>query len=216
MRRNLNLLWSCAVMLASIACSALWPLGWAESYYVTPPRTGIMAFCGIEDIRHYMQKPWKKDGKVYATNGHILIETTVEFAGGDDWPEYEEGRMPKKIPTMFADADARTTHYSALPELPPIKPCESCDGKGRVEWYWDEDEDGTSYKRRDGEMHVCSDCDGYGEAFHRIAVLDSGFQARYLRLLASLPGIEFAPHGDQSCPFRFNAVRGLLMPCRER
>ncbi len=32
MRRNLNLLWSAAVMLASIACAALWPMGYAPSY----------------------------------------------------------------------------------------------------------------------------------------------------------------------------------------
>ncbi len=179
-------------------------------------RTGIMAFCGTEfEIRSHMQRPWKRDGKVYATNGHILIETNAEFAPGE-WPEYEHGRYPKAVDTMFADADARTTSYMPLPDLPALKLCSECDGRGRVEWVWDEDEDGTSYKRRDGEMHTCDACSGYGEAFHRVAVGDTGFQARYLRLLATLPGIEFAPHGTASCPFRFDAGRGLLMPCLER
>lgn len=179
-------------------------------------RTGIMAFCGTEnELRSFMHKPWKKDGKVYATNGHIIIETNSEFAPGD-WPEFEKGRYPNNVEKMFADADARTKSYSALPELPPLKPCEACDGAGRVPWVWDEDEDGTNYKRRDGEMHTCGDCSGYGEGFHRIAVGDTGYQARYLRLLSTLEGIEFAPHGTAACPFRFKHGRGLLMPCRER
>lgn len=179
-------------------------------------RTGIMAFCATErDIRQYLQTPWKKDGKVYATNGHILIETTAEFAPGD-WPDYEHGRRPKNIETMFFDAEARTTIYSALPDIPPVTLCSTCDGAGRTEWYWEEDEDGNNYKARDGRMHICDDCDGYGEGFHRVAVADTGFQARYLRLLATLPGIEIAPHGTAPCLFRFSAGRGLLMPCRER
>jgi len=140
-----------------------------------------------------MHAPWMKDGKFYATNGHVIVEslTAPEGIAIND----ESARLPNNIAAMFSAAFA-DPQWRELPELPAFDPCPVCGGTGIEE----------------GE--TCHACGGYGEAIKRIAVGDTGFCIRYMRLLSSLPGVRLSPNGMSPCPFIFEGGRGVVMPMR--
>lgn len=174
-----------------------------------PPRAGIEAFCGRSDIdgRTWTHRPWVKHNRVYATNGHVLVEcplfsnSVLEAIGAVINPD----KVPNNIADMLANAFAAPT-WQPLPELPAFKPCCGCSGTGAFrEVYEPIDALGP-----DGG--TCGWCEGYGEEFARIEIGDTGFCIRYLRLLSSLPGVMIAPNWLNTCAFTFDGGRGLLMP----
>ena len=174
------------------------------------PRTGIEGFCGRSDTeaRSWMHKPWIQDGKVYATNGHVIIEAPMvpdALLGAVE----KSIRSPNNLAKLFAEAFAAPV-WRKLPKLPAFDPCPQCNGTGMVpaEWRVSPGEDGCT----------CDICEGYGETYKRIEVGDTGFCIRYMRLLASFPDVEISPDGMNPCAFRIGsgdfAGRGIVMPMR--
>lgn len=170
------------------------------------PRTGIEAFCGRADTeaRLWMHKPWIEAGKVYATNGHVMIELPLDQAASVGAVE-KSPRSPNNIARMFADGFA-APEWRDLPALPKFDPCPGCDGTGMVppEDRMSPTEDGCT----------CYLCEGYGETFKRIEVADTGYCIRYMRLLSSLPGVKLSPRGLSTAAFIFDGGRGMVMPMR--
>jgi hypothetical protein len=148
-----------------------------------------------------MHNPWIQDGHVYATNGHVILEAPMTSAALF-CAAAKPLRGPKNLAKMFSDA-FNAPEWRSLPELPPFDPCPDCFGKGLVP----PELDGA-------DLWTCDSCEGYGEAFRRIAVGDTGFCIRYMRLLSSLPSVQISPNGMNPCPFIFDGGRGIVMPMR--
>jgi hypothetical protein len=171
------------------------------------PLKGIAAFCGDFDIdrRAWLHKPWRLGPGVIATNGHILIDLPGDsrMLEGVDIAPHMPAIHPKNIGSMLAGAFHAPT-WQALPDLPSAVPCPLCDGVGAFA------DDGPECP-----AETCPNCYGYGEDPLAIRVGEAHFDARYLRILSTLPGIEFAPTGaDKVAAFKFDGGRGLLMPMK--
>lgn len=173
------------------------------------PRTGMEAFCGRPDSedRSWMHKPWIQDGKVYATNGHIIIEAPMvpdALLGAVEKSKYSPNNIGKMLDEAFAAAVWRK-----LPKLPAFSPCPSCNGTGMEPKHYD---------WSDGEACTCELCEGYGETYKRIEVGDTGICIRYMRLLSSFPDVLISPNGMKQCAFTIGSGdfkgRGLVMPMR--
>jgi len=162
----------------------------------------LRKFCATEDDPfHYTHEPWYANGVILATNGHVLVEIK------DDWRRANAG--PEKsfpnVDKLFAENPG--TDFIAIP--PPSEPliCDCCIGSGKQIPIMEDDE----------SVDTCLACNGSGEAMTRVRIGYADFQARYLRLLASLPNCTISPNGNKlPAAFRFDGGRGLLMPMRDK
>lgn len=193
----------------------------------------LVPFTGIDDFRDYLNAPWRRDGKLYATNGHFMIELADD---GRDVPAYD------KHPNCTAQFDKRTPGtFGALPEIPPAEPCSFCNGKGMCyhEGCPDCDAKGEfqhgmhdyECKRCDGDGWFtfpetpagekpsrCAACDGFGEEagfLYGTKVVDQTFANRLLRVVSRLPDVEVAECSpNDGLWFKFDGGRGLVMSFR--
>ncbi len=182
-----------------------------------PARGGIQAFCGTEDIRSWMHRPWMENGCVYATNGHACVEVwanaaTASLLGAVSKPKRspDMAKLFSCWPTgMTVEPGTGTTvepGFIALPSLPEFQACQVCYGDG----YLDDD-----------PLQTCGSCCGYGEKFELSDVYGLKFQVHYLRLIASLPDVKVSMLDDRLL-FRFGYDacvmsyfgRGILMCCK--
>lgn len=195
----------------------------------------IERFAGVDDFREYLNAPWRRDGKLYATNGHIMVEIPDdgrEAAPFDKHPDCA-GLFDKHTPGEFF----------SMPELPPAQSCRACEGKGvcfrsicadcdgngefwrGVHEYSCKQCDGEGYWTRellDGEKASrCPTCDGFGEECGYSLVTKAGsmhFANRLLRVVSTLPGVEIANTTNDKKGglwFRFEGGRGLVMPVND-
>ena len=173
------------------------------------PRTGMEAFCGRPDseARTWMHRSWVEGGKVYATNGHVMLEVPMVSDSLLGAVEKSAG-SPNNLGKMFAEAFSAPV-WRKLPKLPAFDPCPRCGGSGFAPRFDD---------WSDGESCTCEACEGYGERFKRINVGGTGFCIRYMRLLSSFPQVQIAPNGMNPCAFTIGAGdfsgRGIVMPMR--
>jgi hypothetical protein len=190
-------------------------------------------FTGVDDYREYLSAPWRRDGFIYATNGHFMVEIPDDGRAGI--PPYD------KHPDCAALFAKRAPgEFKSLPALGKFAPCESCGGKGVGYRETCPDCDGEGEfkhgcyeydcKRCDGEGYFffaetpagekesrCPACYGLGEAVDRNHGTPFGtqvFATRLLRVIATLPGVEAASCSGDKPPlwFRFDGGRGLVMP----
>jgi len=204
------------------------------------PRDYIQKFCANpeSDIRLYLTKPVRLHDQLIASDGHILIVTDFD-------PDVELCEVDKLICAsheirngcLFVQDDAPTA-FHPIHDLPLPEPelCPTCQGRGayqhctHCDGSGDEPDDeflaacdkcgGAGHLLTDLQPQVvCIDCDGY--KFKRtqvFPVLDGHFSRRYIELLQSLPGIEFATNPGNPIRgvayFRFTSGYGALMPCR--
>lgn len=189
-------------------------------------------FCGVEDFREYLNAPWRRDGKLYATNGHVMVEIADD---GREAPAYD--KHPNCLALFAKHAPGE---FRAIPHLAKAVACRVCEGRGMVYREMCPDCDGKgefmhgmydySCQRCDGEGYFafakvpagekpqrCVACDGFGEEAGRelgTKVGDMTFATRLLRALTSLPGVEVAVCTTEKHPLwvRFDGGRGLVMP----
>lgn len=194
----------------------------------------ITKFCASGDIRHYLNKPMRYDGYIYATNGHIAVRIADDPSIEAD-PISEQ--LSKKLPAML-DEDAADRTWHKVPEVDTraAKRCRTCDGAGRVVDC--ASCDGVGEFEHYGHEYHCKECDGMGQipvqddsagvqcfdcngsGIH----LDSSVEfngvhiaARYIHLIGSeIPcaeiGISNNPNGIQI--FRAPGIVGVVMPVR--
>lgn len=166
----------------------------------------LTPFCGKDDDRWYLNAPFSEGEFTYATNGHILIRV----ARRDDITSEPE-QMMNRCAKLFAEA--APTPPIAIPEIPPIVEgdCDCCNGAG-------------SHERECGTGdYDCDDCAGTGRVmkepgdswYPQIDVGDAAFAPNYLRLIKSLPNVQFMPNGQHGAHFTFDGGDGLLMPIKK-
>lgn len=163
----------------------------------------LQPFCSTEKARAYLLKPATRDGKTYATNGHILLRVDLR----DDVPAVENFPDCERV---FGACDL-TQPMVDLPKinLPfdgPIE-CIECDGRG------------TEHECPDCTC-ACELCNGMGQVSsdrEKSVTLDGiPFAMHYFRMIAALPGIKIPAKvaGTDPMPFQFDEGAGVLMPMR--
>lgn len=199
------------------------------------PRDYIQRFCAnpVKEppAATYLIKPLRHEGRLIASDHHILIVTEDDEAVDAEVENLSLYIVGRK----FADAAlAAFPHMKPLRiELPPAEPCECCNGIGREKDCPKCEGEGFIA----GECGYCPTCGGAGELAAEDGDRDcwvceglkvkltqvipyggSHFARRYLALLRELPGIHFTanPETPQTgCAyFQFDGGYGCLMPCR--
>ena len=193
----------------------------------------LQRFCASKsDGREYLHKPILRDACVFATNGHIIIRVPA-----DPGLAAEPSKFPADLKNRFAGIDPDRLTYVDIPKLPEMGQCDFCGGTGAAakcadcEGAGEFDRNGWTYQCQscDGEGQIearavedqdwlvpCNACDGAGVIGNdRVEVGNSGYANRYLRMIADLPGVRFAPRGKTDAAyFSFDGGDGLLMPRR--
>ena len=161
----------------------------------------LAPFCSTDPRRPYLHAPSSRGDFTYATNGHILIKIPKRdgIATADKFPDCE------KVMPSFAGVSFKPLAHVVLPPRKTV-PCDICEGRGHAH---DCPDCGCE----------CDECDGRGSLPIIISVdLRGGiFDAHYISILLSLPGIEIPErHTDPNkpMPFRFDGGVGCLMPMK--
>ena len=88
----------------------------------------ITKFCATTDPRHYLHKPMRHEGYLYAANGHIAVRIA-------DDPAIEAGPMPQNLQNGILQKMADDTEERAWQPVPVIdkanlRDCAYCNGTG--------------------------------------------------------------------------------------
>lgn len=191
----------------------------------------ITKFCATKDPRHYLHKPMRHDGFLYATNGHVAVRI-------EDDPAIDAGPMPERLqdslPKLLSDNEERT--WRPFPQIDPSSlracpfcngsgcadECPACDGEGEFEhwgdWYDCKrcDGGGQVAARHDDASAVCGRCNGSGLERNQSIEIDGPFIAvEYILLIGAEAsgaeiGISKNTLGVQL--FRAPGVIGCVMP----
>jgi hypothetical protein len=159
----------------------------------------LTPFCYAGTDRPHLSRPFSLGEWTYATNGHIAVRVPRR-------PDVPESETSIPIEKLFADFAGWRTWAKLLPldaPQPSDVPC-SC---------------------YDGRLHDCPSCecncpkcDGSGLAplDASVGIGEAAFDAKYIRMIAPLPGLLVppAPHPTDPMPFCFKGGEGILMPLR--
>lgn len=165
----------------------------------------LQPFCGTDETRFYLMKPFSREGFTYATDGCIMVRVTLRPDVPDTDKPFNQNEPLNGVETA--------TFFRPAFELPPAPTakgeCTACDGRG-----YDHD-------CPDCEC-VCEICDGEGnvdiERKMSTTIGPKIYSLHYVRMVLSLPGIEIAAHPKKSDEkpllFRFEGGVGALMSMR--
>lgn len=165
----------------------------------------LQPFCGTEETRFYLMKPFSRNGFTYATDGCIMVRVALR----PDIPDVDKAFNQDK-PLEGVEAASFFRPSFELPPAPAeMGECHTCSGRG-----YDHD-------CPDCEC-ICEKCNGSGDMDpERRKSADIGpntYSLHYARLMLSLPGIALAAlpskPNDKPLLFRFNGGVGALMPMR--
>lgn len=159
----------------------------------------LMPWCSKENTRPYIQKPFVRDGKTYATNGWVLIELNASLEGADGEGVDAGHALSKAFFEGLQAASLRTVEQKIDGECPV---CE-----------------GTGHEHPDCPDCCCDceECDGSGKVpVQTYAALRGGyFNSTYTNLLAQLPGLKLPkalpPDELVAVGFTFDGGRGAIM-----
>ena len=194
----------------------------------------ITKFCATNDPRHYLHKPMRHDGFLYATNGHVAVRIA-------DDPAIEGGPMPQHLQNgilqkMVDDTEDRAWQPVPVIDKASLRDCAYCNGTGRAttcpvcdgegefehfgDWYDCRrcETTGQVAAKSANDAATCSYCSGSGQdASQSVEVGGAHIAARYLHLIATeIPGAEIGisknPLGVQI--IRAPGVVGCVMPMR--
>ncbi|MDH0342870.1 hypothetical protein [Chromobacterium haemolyticum] len=188
----------------------------------TPPNINLQLFCASpNDRRAWMCAPFQINGKTYASNGRILVETD----GGD-----HPGAPTEKVQPILDVLDRIPAEgYQALPPItaPKLAPCRVCDGRGDRQTC--QSCGGLGVFEHYGKGYACKCCDSHGhfdgpchycnatgqiDTSTPVQIGGAHYMRSYLYLIAQLPTPLFAPSArpDGIAGFTFQGGRGALMP----
>lgn len=194
----------------------------------------ITKFCAPNDGRHYLHKPMRHEGFLYATTGHIAVRIA-------DDPAIDAEPMPQNLQNSILQKMATDTEERIWSPAPPIgraglRDCPHCSGSGRArtcpacagdgefehygDWYGCKhcDETGQITAQPNDNAAECYACLGSGiDANESIEISGVHIAARLLHLIsAEIPdaeiGISNNPMGPQL--LRAPGVIGVVMPMR--
>lgn len=193
----------------------------------------LQRFCAPEGDYRGIDKPIRRNGYIFATNGHLLVRVT-------DNPDIECATSHAELPTLesIAQEVSALTQYKPLQiQLPAPSICSACNGHGKVnvcnvcdgkgefrhgchDYDCKECDGGGRFASANGTK-ACTHCDGTGYDPHQRVIVegDAGFARHYLSLLMAVPGIEFSVNDKEPengiAGFRFEGGIGALMPVRK-
>ncbi len=188
----------------------------------------LKKFCAVSDIRHYLMAPIRRDGRLFATNGHILVSIP-------DNPEIKAGKEGPNLAKFIKEVEEKSFSplVIVLPEPEPCKACingkvskcEDCDGEGCFEHGDFSYEckacecEGFNYPHLgDGDMD-CPYCDGTGHDPHQtVSVGHTTIARRYCEMMLGLQNCQiWTDEADSTATayFKFDGGWGAVMPCRE-
>lgn len=183
--------------------SASAPIGQDVAGDASPP-LDLQQFCGTDETRHYLMKPFSRDGFTWATNGHILVRVALR----PDVPDVEK-KFNQNGPLNGLEGATFFRPKFDLPPKPMVAECLNCEGRG------------FQHNCPDCECQ-CATCEGSGasdgERLWSTSIGPKVFALNYVRQVLSLPGIELATLPEQPNEdlmlFRFSGGVGALMPMR--
>lgn len=165
----------------------------------------LQPFCGTDECRFYLMKPFSRDGFTWATDGHIMVRVALREDVPDTSKAFKQGTPLEGIDSA--------TFLRPMFELPPaptqIGPCKACEGRG------------CDHDCPDCEC-ICEKCHGSGDMDAEKAISTNigaeVFCLAYVRQMLSLPEVEIeTPRTKSSMKpffFRFAEGVGVLMPRR--
>lgn len=201
----------------------------------TSPAIDIQRFCAAKgESRSYMRAPWTDDGKTVATNGFVMIALDQVLEGAAP----ATTNMVGKVSELVAQTAAFTSKYPIDTASMPAIACPDCEGSGRMHEARCSECDGNGEFDHGSHTYSCKECDGNGallfattrdadtsapcwpckgSGFQSSRIVfgghDAGFDANYLRLIATLPNVQFVPGGPRDMArFEFDGGLGFLMP----
>lgn len=163
----------------------------------------LQKFCSTDRIRYYLQKPFRKNGYTWATNGHILVRTYIDvtYPENDKAPNVEKILNNDTLQGEFIPINRLT-----LPEVKTSEEeCDCCFG---------------------GYVHDCPDCHclcdicegkGFiGKSSDDNKSADIGgypYALKYVRILYELEDVKILPKEAVHAPliFTFKEGAGALM-----
>ena len=183
----------------------------------------LQAFCATESIQASFLRPFAVDGYTVATNGQIMIRVPGVADGVEELTD--KSKLADSVRKLFA---RQYDDFVPLPAIPKRKACEECKGTGRLAEDDCDDCNGMgtfTHGRHEYECEECEGtgrikdvycfkCNGQGEPFTSVQVGADKFQAKFLRMIAGLPGVRISvPGGFGTAAFVFDGGDGRLMPC---
>lgn len=127
-------------------------------------------YCSCDDRRPTIQMPFRQDGKICATDGHMLIRISESLCEGEYY-DTVNGQTPpstgKVIPApTICESLTMQMLTDALAKAPEEqnRKCPECDGSGCVPWQYHDRNDHAHTKQDD-----CPECNGTGELDDYIA-----------------------------------------------
>jgi hypothetical protein len=201
----------------------------------------LQRYCATEgDTRTHLQKPFRADGWVYATNGHICVRVPDDgLVEANTLPE--DQKITKSAPALF-DKWLTDGAYADLPQIPAVQYCNDCSGKG-FHWAYrcegctdgefqprgftydckecEEEPVWSGWIARHGDRQVgdvakdCYRCDGRGFEKARVELNGVAFELGYVHWLKRLPGVTVLTRNKEDpAACRFDGGEALLMPLR--
>lgn len=171
-----------------------------------PPLLDLQPFCGTDECRFYLMKPFSRSGFTWATGGSIMIRVPCR----EDVPELEIKIAVERPLAGIGNAEFYRPQVE-LPSAQATERCPYCDGRGY--------------------LHDCPDCqckctrcDGSGDLdLERVTSTGIGphlYALNYIRQVLALPDVELAVMTAEMAGaplfFRFNGGVGALMPLRAK
>lgn len=192
----------------------------------------LLKFCAKSgEIRNYMTTPIRRNGFIYATNGHIAVCIPDDGSfSGENTSEIPSFRFVHDAMEILADDQFKTIDVS----MPEVEPCKTCGGTRKVRKCGDCDGDGVFQHGNhdyeclecDGDGWVigegnqdCPDCDGTGsDKYQTVKVEHQHLAVRYVELMNTLPSVRLytPPDNGKTCFFKFDGGFGAVIPCRPR
>lgn len=167
----------------------------------------LKQFVSVDLARLTITEPWIENGKLFATDGKILVMTDLidGFTRTNTLPP-----PPTNIKFVMADFpnDPSAHKWEPAPKVErPMVACGDCGGSG-------------THACSCGNVHPCPDCES-GKTVDTKKNREVGTRLiadHYLAKIAALPNCEVCVEGNQldPMPFRFDGGIGLLMPIRKR
>lgn len=189
----------------------------------------ITRFCGTLDQRGYMHKPFRANGRLYATNGHVAVSMA------DDTSIDASSEVRENVVALFGKAAAVSYEWHTIPRTESKRACGVCRGSGHSTTCLDCDGEGEFQHGR--HNYECQECNGHGvvagtkrdehcaaccgtgaNAYDGTDVGNAHYANRYLKLIATqFPGAEIGVPEDPMAVAQWRAgdVIGLLMPMRK-
>lgn len=163
----------------------------------------LQQFCGDDQFRSYLNKPFSHGKFTYATNGHIMVRVPRL----PDVPEQTKTGNWEGPFASLASAAFTPLAHKPLPNLPApgIEDCGDCEGRG------------TDHDCPECTCE-CDACEGIGKQGGRVRIstrVRGGiYDFRYVAMLLALPNVEIATATKDGVPllFKFDGGFGALMP----